>query len=118
MRRRFVQFQPAQARDMFSSRRGFSLAVNPVDHEEVREWLLRTIRLIVDDPENVAIDAIPGEERTTFRIKVSSGDRGKVIGRQGRTSQSLRVLAGAMGKRLNWRCVVDIDEDDQASVRQ
>lgn len=86
--------------------------MNPTDHEEVCEWLLRTIRLVVDEPESVVIDAIPGEERTTFRIKVSAGDRGKVIGRQGRTSQSLRVLAGAIGKKLKWRFVVEIDEDD------
>lgn len=82
---------------MFPSRRGFSLAVNPTDHEEIREWPLRTIRPVVDEPEDVTINAIPGEERTTFRIKVSAGDKGKVIGRQGRTSQSLRVLAGASG---------------------
>jgi predicted RNA-binding protein YlqC (UPF0109 family) len=86
------------------------LVVNPTDHEEVREWLLMTIRLVVDEPERVVIDAIPGEERTTFRIKVSAGDRGKVIGRQGRTSQSLRVLAGAMGKNLKWRFIIEIDE--------
>lgn len=88
--------------------------MNPADLDEVREWLLRTIRLVVDDPEKVAIDAIPGEERTTFRIMVSASDRGKVIGRQGRTSQSLRVLAGAMGKKLKWRFVIEIDEGDNA----
>jgi predicted RNA-binding protein YlqC (UPF0109 family) len=80
------------------------------DHEEIHEWLLKTIRLVVDHPEEVSIDAIPGDDRTTFRIKASPSDRGKVIGRQGRTSQSLRVLAGAMGKKFNWRFVVEIEE--------
>jgi hypothetical protein len=82
------------------------------DHEEVREWLLKTICLVVDRPEEVSIDANSGDERTTFRIKASPSDRGKIIGRQGRTSQSLRVLAGAMAKKRNWRFVIEIDEDD------
>lgn len=81
-----------------------------IDHQDVSEWLLRAIRLIVDRPEEVIIEAIPSEGRTTFRIKASVSDRGKVIGRQGRTSQSLRILANAMGKKLNWRFVIEIDE--------
>ena len=97
---------------MFPSRRGFSLAVNP-DHDEVYDWLLNTIRLIADHPAEVTIDTTSVDERTTFRIKANAKDRGKVIGRQGRTSQSLRVLTGAMAKKLNWRFIVEIDEDDE-----
>lgn len=88
------------------------LALTHTDLEEVRDWLLRTVRLVVDHPGEVTIDTLPGEDRTTFRIKVNASDRGKVIGRQGRTSQSLRVLAGAMGKKFDWRFIIEIDEED------
>ena len=84
------------------------------DHEEIREWLLRTVQLIVDHPEEVRIDAATIEERTTFRIKAHPSDTGKVIGRQGRTSQSLRVLAGAMGKKFQWRFIVEIEEGNKS----
>jgi hypothetical protein len=84
------------------------------EHEEVRNWLLKTVQLVVDSPDEVVIEAAPGDQRTTFRIRANPGDVGKVIGRQGRTSQSLRVLAGAMGKKSNWRFVVEIDEDDKS----
>ena len=80
------------------------------DHEEVRDWLLKTVQLVVDIPDEVLVEAVPGDQRTTFRIRANPGDVGKVIGRQGRTSQSLRVLASAMGKKLNWRFVVEIEE--------
>jgi predicted RNA-binding protein YlqC (UPF0109 family) len=80
------------------------------EHEEIRQWLLKTVRLIADHPDDVRIEVATVEERTMFRIKANPGDVGKVIGRQGRTSQSIRILAGAMGKKLQWRFVVDIDE--------
>ena len=86
-----------------------------LDHEEVRDWLLRTVKLVVDSPDEVVIEAVPGDQRTTFRIRANPGDVGKVIGRQGRTSQSLRVLASAMGKKLNWRFVVEIEEVNKSS---
>jgi predicted RNA-binding protein YlqC (UPF0109 family) len=47
---------------------------------------------------------------------VNASDTGKVIGRQGRTSQSLRVLTGAMGKKIHWRFVVEIDEDSHLEL--
>jgi predicted RNA-binding protein YlqC (UPF0109 family) len=80
------------------------------DHEEVRDWLLNTVQLVVDLPDEVLIEAVSGDQRTTFRIRANPAHVGKVIGRQGRTSQSLRVLAGAMGKKFNWRFVVEIEE--------
>jgi predicted RNA-binding protein YlqC (UPF0109 family) len=71
--------------------------------------------LVADLPGEVAFGVIPAREKsTTFRIKVSASDQGKVIGRQGRTSQSLRVRAGAMGKKLSGRFVVEIDDDQSA----
>jgi predicted RNA-binding protein YlqC (UPF0109 family) len=85
------------------------------EHEEIREWLLKTIQLIADHPEDVRIESTTVEERTTFRIRANSGDVGKVIGRQGRTSQSLRVLASAMGKALQWRFIVEIEEGNDSA---
>ena len=80
------------------------------DHEQVREWILTTVRMIVDHPGQITIDGQTENDRTIFRIKVNSGDTGKVIGRQGRTSQSLRVLAGAMAKKLQYRFTIEVDE--------
>lgn len=80
------------------------------EHEEIRKWLLRTVQLISDHPEDVRIEAETVEERTTFRIRANPGDVGKVIGRQGRTSHSIRVLAAAMGMKIKWRFIVEIEE--------
>jgi predicted RNA-binding protein YlqC (UPF0109 family) len=47
------------------------------DHEEVRDWLLKTVQLIVDNPDEVGVDAIQGDQRTTFRIRANPRDVGK-----------------------------------------
>ena len=74
----------------------------------IYKLLLKIVGVLVDRPEVVVIET--QDQRTTFRIRANPADVGKVIGRQGRTSQSLRVLAGTMGKKLNWRFVVEIEE--------
>jgi predicted RNA-binding protein YlqC (UPF0109 family) len=84
------------------------------DFGEVCDWLLKTVRLIADYPDEVVVEAVPGDQQVTLRIRANPKDVGKVIGRQGRTSQSIRVLVGTMGKKLNWRFIVDINEDNKS----
>jgi predicted RNA-binding protein YlqC (UPF0109 family) len=81
----------------------------PMDNrEDVQEWLLQTVRLIVDHPDEVMVEAKRGGDYTMFQIRLNPSDVGKVIGKQGRTSQSVRVLAGAMGKKIRWRFIIEV----------
>ena len=81
------------------------------DHEKICHWLLNTVQLVVDNPDDVAVEIVLGDQRTIFRIRVNPGDIGKVIGKQGRTSQSLRTLIGAIGMKARCRFILEIDED-------
>ncbi len=65
----------------------------------VHESLVRVIGLIVDEPEEIDLEEIPGRESTLFELQVASEDLGKVIGRQGRTARALRSLLAARGSR-------------------
>jgi predicted RNA-binding protein YlqC (UPF0109 family) len=87
-------------------------------HDDIQELLFRMIQLIVDHPEDVAIEAIHEDEdrTTTFRIRVNPLDVGKVIGRQARNALSLRILAGAMGMKARWRYLIEIEEDIRAEL--
>ena len=71
------------------------------------------VQLIVNHPEDVAIEAIHEDEDRvmTFRIRVNPRDVGAVIGRQARNALSLRILTGAMGMKARWRYLVEIEED-------
>lgn len=76
----------------------------------VHESLVRVIGLIVDEPEEIDLDEIPGRESTLFELQVAPEDLGKVIGRQGRTARALRSLLAARGSRDGERYELEIIE--------
>lgn len=85
--------------------------------EEVRGWLLATVRLIVDRPEDASATFESSLDGATFQIHVDPSDLGKVIGRQGRAAQSLRVLAGGMANKLG-RSKFTLEVADQKELSQ
>jgi predicted RNA-binding protein YlqC (UPF0109 family) len=68
------------------------------------------IKLMVDRPEGVTVECIPIDQGASLRISVDPSDIGKVIGKQGRTARSLRVLVAAMGMATKQRIGLDIRE--------
>ena len=64
---------------------------------ETQDALIRLVQLMVDEPDDVVLDEIPGRDSTLFELQVAPDDLGKVIGRQGRTARSLRSLLSARG---------------------
>lgn len=93
-----------------------SLAGNDPASSMVR-LMSEVARSLVDSPETVSVEAIPDGEGTILRLKVATGDLGKVIGRQGRTARSLRTILGAAGMKLRHRFSLDIIEDGLGSHR-
>ena len=65
------------------------------------------VRSIVDDPEAVVVDASEGRNKTRLEVKVGPGDLGRVIGRRGRTAQSIRTVVRAAATRDG----VEVDVD-------
>lgn len=74
------------------------------------EALTRLIQLMVDEPDQVSIEEIPGRDSTLFELQVAANDLGKVIGRQGRTARALRSLLSARGSRDGERYELEILE--------
>jgi hypothetical protein len=67
-------------------------------------------KALVDHPEQVAVNAVEGEQVTVLELRVHPEDLGKVIGRQGRTAKSIRTLLGAAGMKLKKRFTLEILE--------
>lgn len=59
------------------------------------EDLRAIVRLLVDDPRAVSVEQVAGDGEWLLEVDVAPADRGKVIGRQGRTIDALRSLAAA-----------------------
>ena len=65
---------------------------------------------LVDNPEQVEVTEIQGEQTSVIELRVAKEDLGKVIGKQGRTARSIRTLLGAAGMKVNRRFTLEILE--------
>ena len=74
----------------------------------MRELVELMARALVDDPEGVEVREISGERETVIKLSVAPADLGKVIGRQGRTANSIRAILAAAGNRVRKRVVLEI----------
>jgi uncharacterized protein len=71
--------------------------------------LVETIaKALVDEPDQVQVRVIEGEEVTVLQLRVHPSDLGIVIGRQGRMAESIRIILGAVGMKLRRRIVLEI----------
>lgn len=57
------------------------------------------VKSIVDDPDAVSVAATPDRGRVRLDVRVGPGDLGRVIGRRGRTAQSVRTVVRAAATR-------------------
>jgi len=76
----------------------------------MKELIEMIAKALVDNPEQVVVNAIDGEQSTVLELKVAQADLGKVIGKQGRTARSIRTILGAAGMKLRRRYTLEILE--------
>jgi predicted RNA-binding protein YlqC (UPF0109 family) len=63
------------------------------------EFIEKTIKLLVDKPDEVKIEIVESEERLTYELTVGEGDYGMVIGKKGRNISALRTLIFAINSK-------------------
>jgi uncharacterized protein len=82
-------------------------APNQIPAPTATAVLTHVVRSIVDDADAVRVDAVEGRNRLKLEVKVGPGDLGRVIGRRGRTAQSIRTVVRAAATRDG----VEVDVD-------
>lgn len=76
----------------------------------MKELIETIVKAIVDNPDDVQVTEISGENTIVIELHVAPSDLGKVIGKQGRTARSMRALLAAAATRENKRAVLEILE--------
>jgi hypothetical protein len=76
----------------------------------MKELIEDIAKALVDNPEEVSVRAIEGEQTTVLELRVAQADLGKVIGKQGRTARSIRTILSAAGMKLKKRFTLEILE--------
>lgn len=63
---------------------------------------------LVDNPEEVHVNEIQGEQGLILELRVAPEDMGKVIGKQGRVAKAIRTVVKAAALNEDRKAVVEI----------
>lgn len=77
---------------------------------ELSQLVEHMAKALVDFPDRVSVNAVEGENTTVIELTVAKEDLGKIIGKQGRTAQSLRTILTGASTKLRKRTVLEIIE--------
>ncbi|MCX7688871.1 MAG: KH domain-containing protein [Fimbriimonadales bacterium] len=81
----------------------------------LREFLEASIRALVDDQQAVQIREERNGSLLRYTIQVAAGDRGRVIGKQGRIVNALRTVAQAAGAKNRVRVQVIVQTEGEST---
>jgi predicted RNA-binding protein YlqC (UPF0109 family) len=76
----------------------------------VKELVEMIAKSLVDNPDKVQVSQLDGAQSSIIELRVAPEDVGKVIGKQGRTAQAIRVILGAAGMKLKKRYSLELVE--------
>ena len=75
--------------------------------KELIEFLARAI---VDEPDAVEVEEEREDDRIVYHLYVADNDMGKVIGKQGRIANAMRVLLRVAAARNGTRASLEIGD--------
>ena len=74
----------------------------------MKELIEYVAQSLVSDPDSVRVTESVEEGQVIFRLEVAPEDKGKVIGRQGRVAQAMRVLLRVAAVKDGTRAMLEI----------
>ena len=74
----------------------------------MKELIESIAKSLVDNPNEVHVNEVQGEQSIILQLKVAPADMGKVIGKQGRIAKAIRTVVKAAAMRENKNVVVEI----------
>jgi len=76
----------------------------------MKELIEYIAKALVDDPDQVNVSEVSGDQTCVLELKVAKEDLGKVIGKQGRSARAMRTILSAASAKLKKRTVLEIIE--------
>jgi len=76
----------------------------------MKELITYIAQALVDNPDQVSVAEIEGNQTSVLELKVAKEDLGKVIGKQGRTARAMRTILSAASAKIKKRSVLEIIE--------
>jgi hypothetical protein len=82
----------------------------PMPSVSLKELIEFIARALVDNPDEVTVSEISGEQTIVLELRVAKEDLGKVIGKQGRTVKAMRAILSAASSKVRKRADLEILE--------
>jgi hypothetical protein len=79
-----------------------------VGANEVADLILRTVQHLVDTPEAVTVRSISDEKGIRYQVRVANAEVGQVIGKEGKTAQSMRTILAAIAMKNKSKLSLEI----------
>ncbi len=76
----------------------------------MKDLVIFIAQALVDNPDDVSVNEIEGEQTSVIELRVAKDDLGKIIGKHGRTAQSIRTILSAASAKHKKRAVLEIVE--------
>ena len=76
----------------------------------MKELITYIAQALVDNPDDVSVNEVEGNQTSVLELKVAKEDLGKVIGKQGRTARAMRTILSAASAKVKKRTVLEILE--------
>lgn len=83
----------------------------------MKELVEIVCKALVDNPQDVNVTQIDGEQTSILELRVHQSDLGKVIGKQGRTARAIRTILAAAGMKNKRRFNLEIIENFEDKKR-
>lgn len=78
--------------------------------EKLTELVALIAKSLVDNPDQVEVREVSGEQTAVLELKVAQEDLGKIIGKQGKTAKAIRTILSASAAKMRRRAVLEILE--------
>lgn len=74
----------------------------------MRELVEYIAKSLASKPEEVKVTEVVEDGRVILRLEVADEDKGKIIGREGRVAQAMRVLLRVAAVKEGTRAILEI----------
>ncbi len=77
---------------------------------QIERLIEEIAKALVDNPDDVSVKRIDGEQTVVYELRVNQSDLGKIIGKSGNMIQSIRTLLRAASAKIGRRLMLEVIE--------
>ncbi len=74
----------------------------------MKDFVKKIAQALVDNPEQVKVTVIEGQNTSVIELEVAKDDIGKIIGKRGNTANAIRAILNAASGKTSKRVTLEI----------